>query len=823
MTTEGNSSPKSKTKVLQRQHLIAGMESTTPGFYSSSSVRLENGSLQKRADAENYTKVVMRQLAGDISLSMPTGRTTRPFRQSALLQLQRRQGNSYVISQMRKQPARLMESPPKLQRDEEKEDAIEYTFDADVDRAREVGEQHAAIIRKEGFEKIRDEIKENADTFVDEANEIYLKLIREAYQEYQVQQGVPRIGADIAAFRTHPLVRRIEGSIQAAKPSQEGTIRNEEVGAVRQEVNKKIKQIRGQIDRLTADELKADKESLKSVKAYLYGELATLTPYYSQGSNANILPHPTEGNAASSRTCNVTALAMVLEGLGKSSQDWQGNKQLLQLIANFYSGKFGEETPAKFKTDATDVLSWRLPDFLQVAVIYNELVNTNMAQEADKLARQALELSEGTVPKKQSKAFATEKKTQLATLETNKGDFVSNLLDQLQTQQEDKPDDYGKRIRSAQKVAAKKITNSAVFEKMGRYFGVKAEHKSSPHATYLTEFGRYNRAFKRDAEKEAENQVKKEARDKVELEAEELAKEKLNKEGKKLTKKNLNREKKKQRKILKQAEAQALAAKIDKLAQEALAQAGKEATKKNLSREKKKQKQILESKKKEEKEARIAQLAEKILAEKREDTVTGWLDTYVHSIIEEDVNVDWLQEITQDNEGFKMPKKRKDIEKTLKKLLKPIAKEALKGEGKKSGGKQVNKRVEQMLKERYEAKANEESEDIKAQIERGEIDRRGLKGGKEWVGAEAADSEAKMESVVAMEDYKDWVIKEMTAARSKGQEVIVNLFNHFVRFEGFYEGGIIEDDPGRYSRKSNKVPWSEARQKGYFRRFTALK
>ena len=820
MTTEGNSSPKPKTKTLQQQNFTTG-RGTTTGLCPSSSVRSDIG--QKQVDAENYAKVVMRQLAGDGPLSMPTGRATRPFRQSTLLLLQRQQGNSYVISQIGKRPTQRMESTPKLQRNEGDTERVGYTFDADVDRAREVGEQHAAIIRKEGYENIREEIKESADTFVDEANEIYLELIRGAYQEYQVQQGVPRIGADIAAFRTHPLVKGIEDSIQAAKPSQEGTIRNEEVGAVRQEVNKKIKQIRGQIDHLTADELKADKESLKNVKAYLYGELATLTPYYSQGSNANILPHPTEGNEASSRTCNVTALAMVLEGLGKSSQDWQGNKHLLQLIANFYSGKFGEEIPAKFKTDATDVLSWRLPDFLQVAVIYNELINTSMAEEAEKLARQALELDEGTVPKKQKKAFAAEKGTQLATLETNKVDFVSGLLDELQAQQKGKPDDYGKRIRSAQKVAAKKITNSAVFEKMGRYFGVKAEHKTSPNATYLTEFGRYNRAFKRDAEKEAEKQVDKEAKDKVELEAEELAKEKLNKEGEKLTKKNLNREKKKQKKILKQKEAQALATEIDRLAQEALAQAGKEATKKNLSREKKKQKRILESNKKEEKEARIAELAEKLLAEKRKNTVAGWLDTYVRSIVEEDVNADWLQELTQDDENFEMPKRRKDVESTLKKLLNPIAKEALKEEGKKSERKQVNKRVEQMLQERYETKITEEGEDLKAQIEHGEIDRRGLKGGKEWVGAEAADSEAKMEAVVAMEDYKEWVIKEMTAARSKGQEVIVNLFNHFVRFEGFYEGGIIEDDPGRYSRKSNKVPWSEARQKGYFRRFTALK
>ncbi len=94
----------------------------------------------------------------------------------------------------------------------------------------------------------------------------------------------------------------------------------------------------------------------------------------------------------------------------------------------------------------------------------------------------------------------------------------------------------------------------------------------------------------------------------------------------------------------------------------------------------------------------------------------------------------------------------------------------------------------------------------------------------QWDASVAATSEEGMEKLYSLEKYKDWVIiSEVIKHKSSGNEIIINLYNHFVRFESFYDVGFIEDDPGNQTRTNNKVSWSEARKNGYFRKYTVIK
>ena len=108
---------------------------------------------------------------------------------------------------------------------------------------------------------------------------------------------------DISKFRAFPSVKDIEESIQIAsvkkKEREHTAIRNEESEAIRKELVIKMADIRKKINGLNKGELSADTKGLKNLKVYLYSELAKLTPYYSQGSNVNILPLSSESSIAS--------------------------------------------------------------------------------------------------------------------------------------------------------------------------------------------------------------------------------------------------------------------------------------------------------------------------------------------------------------------------------------------------------------------------------------------------------------------------------------------------------------------------------------------
>jgi hypothetical protein len=118
-------------------------------------------------------------------------------------------------------------------------------------------------------------------------------------------------------------------------------------------------------------------------KAAAYRLIASISTYYSQSRNIDILesPPPTD-----TRTCNITSLAMALEGLGVSAASYTGSKEKVQAAAKFYSHKItGDATSKAGAVDAVggQGVSWsqlvgmRLSDFLELAAIARSMPDTS--------------------------------------------------------------------------------------------------------------------------------------------------------------------------------------------------------------------------------------------------------------------------------------------------------------------------------------------------------------------------------------------------------------------------------------------------------------
>ena len=132
-----------------------------------------------------------------------------------------------------------------------------------------------------------------------------------------------------------------------------------------------IGEARKQIENLT----------VPALKSKAYQQLNLYTPFHYQLENADILY---DDDPAGSRTCNITVLAMVLQGLGKKNHDYNGgsfDRKKMQRIAQFYQSKLED------KGGTTDTSSLSLPDFLQLVVVYHYLKGDGTDKEAIKTAR----------------------------------------------------------------------------------------------------------------------------------------------------------------------------------------------------------------------------------------------------------------------------------------------------------------------------------------------------------------------------------------------------------------------------------------------------
>jgi hypothetical protein len=138
---------------------------------------------------------------------------------------------------------------------------------------------------------------------------------------------------------------------------------NQELGTGRDELVTSIKVIHAHIEQLP-----------EATRPALFRRVNALTPYYSQSPNMNLLE---QGKPEDTRTCNITSLAMALEGLGKSPKDYTGSKETIAGIAQFYDATV--QTAEDHAGTSLETL--RMPDYIQLAAIALEMGGKPPTQE----------------------------------------------------------------------------------------------------------------------------------------------------------------------------------------------------------------------------------------------------------------------------------------------------------------------------------------------------------------------------------------------------------------------------------------------------------
>jgi hypothetical protein len=171
----------------------------------------------------------------------------------------------------------------------------------------------------------------------------------------------------LVAASSHPEVVLLRVTIQELA-TFEATVaehKNEEIGAARDDLVARIGAARRMAGSILLVGLSPDEAD--AVRAWAHRQLNRLSPYYSQGRNANFL------EKEHTRTCNLTSLAMALEALGKSSADYRGSLETIRAIRSSPGshGNYNYKKAFDHAEEAVgdDVLGLRLPDFLQLATV----------------------------------------------------------------------------------------------------------------------------------------------------------------------------------------------------------------------------------------------------------------------------------------------------------------------------------------------------------------------------------------------------------------------------------------------------------------------
>ena len=133
-----------------------------------------------------------------------------------------------------------------------------------------------------------------------------------------------------------------------------------EAGSLAEVLLELIGKSRDIVKSLTAADV--EEGALDATKAQYFQKLNTLSTYYTQMANMDILQKGDKSDTAWKRTCNVTSVAMALEALGVGADAFTGDKELLAQIANHFE-------PDRFE-HFSDVRALRMPDVLQFVAIY---------------------------------------------------------------------------------------------------------------------------------------------------------------------------------------------------------------------------------------------------------------------------------------------------------------------------------------------------------------------------------------------------------------------------------------------------------------------
>jgi hypothetical protein len=191
-------------------------------------------------------------------------------------------------------------------------------------------------------------------------------------------------GVDETPNIDHPNFLRIVDLLEAmeASPVPIEKTHKEEVGDARRQRVTQIAEVRALIAELRPETLGVGEGVLKSAIANLYRRLAPLAPYYNQIANTNMLTKSdTKGWM---RTCNITVPAMVVEGLGKSRDDYDGRWGDIALLQQVFDALEGKYLARAQYEAAADFEALRLPDFMSLVGIARKLPKGAADLDADK-------------------------------------------------------------------------------------------------------------------------------------------------------------------------------------------------------------------------------------------------------------------------------------------------------------------------------------------------------------------------------------------------------------------------------------------------------
>ena len=260
------------------------------------------------------------------------------------------------------------------------------------------------------------------------------------------------IKAKIDELSWHPLIMtawmliaQAQAISDALKSDEKKNKKNEQTGDDRNTLVELIGGARSVVKQMNSTILMTDDESALGIRAYFYRQISKAVPFYTQMANANVLGKGDEGKkTAAYRTCNVTSIAMALEGLGKTADTFAGDQTLMDNILSVFEGRIKKSTKniGAQDIDLSDASSLRLPDFLQLVAIYIKLTEDMKLSVAD-----------------------------------------------LNAMAKDKPGTFEKKVQKGRDKAVGMITQSKLFFKFTDLFGVQSVRIKSDHSNKLSAMG----------------------------------------------------------------------------------------------------------------------------------------------------------------------------------------------------------------------------------------------------------------------------------------------------------------------------------------------
>ena len=171
----------------------------------------------------------------------------------------------------------------------------------------------------------------------------------------------------------HPFFTLIVADLQTMEntPVPIETIHKEEHGEAREQRVKDIARVRANIAKLTPDLLGVPEPVFQAGVAYLNRRLRPLAPYSNQNANTNILGTSTK--AGWERTCNVTVPAMLVEGLGRSKDAYDGRFGDVAFLQQIFEALEGKYLARDQYESAGDFEALRMPDFMALVGIARKM------------------------------------------------------------------------------------------------------------------------------------------------------------------------------------------------------------------------------------------------------------------------------------------------------------------------------------------------------------------------------------------------------------------------------------------------------------------